>query len=275
MTSYSEKPSAVLTYSLGLIAMIFCAHAYSAAIYVSSTQTPNASVAQGDPSYGGSFDLNAIASAQSGMSIDLTTGQYFVFGARISLTYTQDLVDPIYDFLGTSANGMIGYGPTNVTVDGNQYYYQETFLRYDRYQAINQENAVGAISVGGEELGQTSFDSTYSYSSVRDQDPAYSIPSDTVGLILFLKERDVYTQRDESGSRTFALNPLLNFWDSGILNYEFDTTFGALTLNQVGVSLSYQENPDWLPPAEVPIVPAGWLFGSALLGLGAMRRRKF
>ncbi len=95
-------------------------------------------------------------------------------------------------------------------------------------------------------------------------------------MILYLKRYDRNYTVSSSNNRLDSLDPLGRYWDTGILNYEFAGIQGEITLDSVTLSFNYEENPDWIAPApsEVPIPAAAWLFGSALLGLGAMKRKK-
>lgn len=65
----------------------------------------------------------------------------------------------------------------------------------------------------------------------------------------------------------FGKSELLFYWDNPISNFSFTDTEGTFK----GLS-NYRAYSDGL--SEVPLPAAGWLFGSALIGLMGLRRRK-
>lgn len=57
--------------------------------------------------------------------------------------------------------------------------------------------------------------------------------------------------------------------------FNTSTVYTGLTADDIaGIQYLYGVNENWVDPSEVPVPAAAWLFGSALLSLGAARRRK-
>ncbi len=259
---------------LGLCALP-ASSAFAVSTFFSHSETPNAVIsAGGTDTFTGTIDLATLS------GIDLLSGQFLITDARFSFSYDQTafmekpLNAPEYQFT-SSYRELVSAGPSLVDYNGTQYLYEIVFDHYDRFND-QQASATADLSVGTK-TGVASFPTSYWRGEESAGADSFIVPDNTTGLIERHRYWNQYTGPALQYQRYFDLDPLgLNTDEYGVLSYAATATFGELELTSIEVSFHYEENPFWQPPATsaVPVPAAAWLFGSGLLGLvGLLRRR--
>lgn len=263
-----------LPLALGLIALP-CSPLYAASTFFTHTIGPDTTIAVGGTeSYSGSMDLISLT------GIDILSGQYLITDARFIFVYDQSafmakpLSSPEYLSFGTNTD-LISAGLNPVDYGGTTYPYEVVFDHRETFR--DQQASASAILTVGPKTGSSVF-GHYTRGLESAAADSFAIPDNTTGLIERHRYWNEYIGPGPQGSRHFLLDPLgLHTDANGVLSFSATATNGELSLISLNLSFNYEENPFWqppAPPAAVPVPGAVWLFGSGLLGLVGLARRR-
>ena len=142
--------------------------------------------------------------------------------------------------------------------DGQQYNYVVDFYTEDYY--FDQRQAAEAM-IDLPYNQYTYFDYDYEYNLVGE---SYSVPSGTTGIIERYSNYESIETLGDTGSIWYDI---FDFYPDGVVDYTATATNAFLDLESIDIYIEYE-------PVVVPVPAALWLFGSGLIGLVAVARRK-
>lgn len=205
--------------------------------------------------YSGTIDLEAI----SGVS-GLFSGDYDIFWGSVVFNFNQAdyLAGTLPDLsYGGDYTYVTGAGGETLEYDGQQYNYVVDFVTEDYY--FDQRQAAEAMV----DLPYTQ--NTYLYDSEYNLvDQTYNVPDGTTGIIERYSHYDNIQTLGETGSIWYDI---IDFYPDGVVDYTATATNAFLDLESIYIDIEYE-------PVVVPVPAALWLFGSGLLGLAAVARRR-
>ncbi len=230
-------------------------------------------VLTGSISAGGAFGANgtlgaglaAGATDSSSLAVTLDTSSTGVFGGQAALAFASHNVDMVDLNLGTTL--------VDLSAQVNEYA-NPVFSKLGGAGSFTVQGSLFTVDFGSIEQGSLALSSQL------------QMANDVVGPADFLRVEvngssanfslsgflTMNLGAGETQSLSVGLNPvtlgsfddLITFSLFGYNASGYDQFIGEFDLSLKGVVL---------PPSSVPVPPAVWLFGSAVVGLGAMRRR--
>jgi len=205
--------------------------------------------------YSGTIDLEAI----SGVS-GLFSGDYDIFWGSVVFNFNQaDYLagtppDLVFD---SSYTYVTGAGGETLEYDGQQYNYVVDFIIEDYYYDLRQ-SAEAMIDLPYNQY-------TYMYDSEYNQvGESYNVPPGTSGIIERYTNYDYIETLSDTGSIWYDIS---DFYPDGVVDYTASATNAYLDFESIDIYMEYE-------PVVVPVPAALWLFGSGLIGLVAVARRK-
>ena len=230
-------------------------------------------------SFSTSINLNTMLSSMLGETANFTSGQYIVNSGYFSVSYEREVtaVDfSEYTFQYGYEESLRNAGPRSGTYNGTDYSYvvefEATEYYYDLTGTNNQE---ASINFAGN-IDNTSFWSYFSEENTVTTLESSNFPSNTSGLLEEHYLTRYYEPAGNQGYNYFDINNNLVTENGGILDFDFTALSGEILLTNIDISLSFSENPNWMPTpsvSQVPVPAAAYLFGSALLALVAKKRK--
>jgi len=225
----------------------------------------------------GSIDFNSLIS-----DVSFTSGQYIVTSAEIDFLFQQEeyianTPDDIAFSHNTTRVSSAGSLSTPFEYNGSSYNYMVNFRSTDYYQAQREDASATVDLTGGlfSRSGSTDFRDDYIWTP---DVVSYNVPDGTTGLLERTYSSDTTITNTTLGGIYFGMYGSLPLYldESGSLNYSATATNEYLDLLGISIDLTYEENPNFIPPkvAPVPVPVAVWLFLSGMMGLVGVARRK-
>lgn len=209
--------------------------------------------------HSGAIDLPSLVGVP-----DLFSGAYNINWGYIQFNFNQQahLANTPEDLVFTGSYSYVQSAQNEQLMVGNEQYNYVVDFMHDDYYYDQRIPAEAIVDINQWFSSPTSFYTNYTYEFNREE---FIVPPDTTGVIERHNYYDAIDRLDDLGDAWFDFYSL--YGGNGIVDYTATATNGILDLESIFIDLDYQS-------VAAPIPAAVWLFGSGLIGLIGLARRK-
>lgn len=214
--------------------------------------------------YSGTIDLSSLAGIP-----DLFSGAYYINWGGVQFDFNQQafISGTTEDLVFAGSSSYLQSAQSEQIIEGGEQYNYVVDLYHEDYYYDQRASAGAAVEINPDPYfygpQYTYFGGNTTYELNHEE---FIVPPGTTGTI---ERHTFYDYTDQLSDQTSVWFDYYGYgygWD-GVLDYTATATNGFLDLDSIYVYLDYQ-------PAIVPVPAAVWLFGSGLIGLVGVARRK-